>query len=254
MLPHLVTDLLSQFDSNGNTGGCQDKYTIIPAEGIANCANATLPSQLDVEGIVHNGPISRYGWIEQVCFRTTTFTYPFSTSPKNTTVHRHPNPTKKRNTALYVHGTSARLLTALLNALAHVLHPDRARPAPTFQHVRSRSLQLDCRSVLGDSFFHQCRRFSGQRVVQWCASQRRSRRHVRLSRRKFHYQVRYRSPSFFLGFILTDRQRWSTSGRCRRRRSGRRHPWPVYRPRLHVPLHAQEDQDPRTASPLRSVR
>ncbi|TEB39070.1 hypothetical protein FA13DRAFT_1751550 [Coprinellus micaceus] len=56
---------ICMFDSNGNTGGCQDKYTIIPAEGIANCANATLPSQLDVEGIVHDGPISRYGWIEQ---------------------------------------------------------------------------------------------------------------------------------------------------------------------------------------------
>ncbi|KAJ3549285.1 hypothetical protein NMY22_g939 [Coprinellus aureogranulatus] len=54
-----------QFDSNGNTGGCQDKYTVIPAEGTASCANATIPSQLDVEGIVHNGPISRYGWIEQ---------------------------------------------------------------------------------------------------------------------------------------------------------------------------------------------
>ncbi|KAF5336834.1 hypothetical protein D9611_003450 [Ephemerocybe angulata] len=58
---------ICMFDSNGNTGGCQDTYTIIPSSSSTpvNCANATIPNQLDVEGIVQDGPISRYGWIPQ---------------------------------------------------------------------------------------------------------------------------------------------------------------------------------------------
>jgi hypothetical protein len=31
-----------------------------------SCENITYPPQLEVEGIVSNGPISTYGWIEQV--------------------------------------------------------------------------------------------------------------------------------------------------------------------------------------------
>jgi hypothetical protein len=57
-----------KFDKNGNTGGCQDVYTVTPSLSSQDptCANVTLPPQLEVEGIVNNGPISQYGWIEQV--------------------------------------------------------------------------------------------------------------------------------------------------------------------------------------------
>ena len=65
-LPSFLIRIIFQFDSKGNTGGCQDAYTMIPSATVANCANVTLPPQLDVEGIVDNGPISRYGWIEEV--------------------------------------------------------------------------------------------------------------------------------------------------------------------------------------------
>ena len=58
-----------QFDKNGNTGGCQDTYTMIAAQGDATCQNLTAPlTPLDVEGTVFNGPTSRYGWINQVEF------------------------------------------------------------------------------------------------------------------------------------------------------------------------------------------
>jgi hypothetical protein len=54
-----------QFDSYGNTGGCQATYTVIP--GTTSCSNVTFPTTLDVVGEVENGPISEYGWVDQVC-------------------------------------------------------------------------------------------------------------------------------------------------------------------------------------------
>ncbi|TFK30733.1 hypothetical protein FA15DRAFT_27440 [Coprinopsis marcescibilis] len=58
---------ICMYDKNGNTGGCQETYTMIPAnEEFPVCTNVTLPRQLEVEGFVNNGPISRYGWIDQV--------------------------------------------------------------------------------------------------------------------------------------------------------------------------------------------
>ena len=58
---------ICMFDKNGNTGGCQGAYTMIPSltSDTPSCENATYPPQLEVEGIVNNGPISTYGWIEQ---------------------------------------------------------------------------------------------------------------------------------------------------------------------------------------------
>jgi len=55
------------FDKNGNTGGCQATYTVTQSltDAEPTCANVTLPPQLEVEGIVNNGPISRFGWVEQ---------------------------------------------------------------------------------------------------------------------------------------------------------------------------------------------
>jgi hypothetical protein len=64
MLDIIATE---QFDVNGNTGGCQDTYTVIPPLNNATCPNITLPSTtLGVNGVVINGPMSRYGWINQV--------------------------------------------------------------------------------------------------------------------------------------------------------------------------------------------
>jgi hypothetical protein len=41
-------------------------YTVYPSQN-AGCSNITVPSQsLAVEGIVDNGPLSQYGWIDQV--------------------------------------------------------------------------------------------------------------------------------------------------------------------------------------------
>ena len=58
---------LSQFDSMGNTGGCQATYTVIPPLSTpANCSNVTFPGVLDVAPTDDNGPLSQYGWIDQV--------------------------------------------------------------------------------------------------------------------------------------------------------------------------------------------
>ena len=65
--PCLFFFCLSQFDSMGNTGGCQATYTVIPPLSTpANCSNVTFPGVLDVEATHDNGPLSQYGWIDQV--------------------------------------------------------------------------------------------------------------------------------------------------------------------------------------------
>ncbi|KAF9650731.1 hypothetical protein BDM02DRAFT_1305155 [Thelephora ganbajun] len=59
---------ICMFDKNGATGGCQAIYTMYPSQTNSTpaCANLTLPTNtLQVEGIVEDGPISRYGWINQ---------------------------------------------------------------------------------------------------------------------------------------------------------------------------------------------
>jgi len=64
------------FDVNGNTGGCQAIYTVIPSSsGTPSCPNVTIPTVLDVNatvqstssnGSVESGqPWSDYGWIDQ---------------------------------------------------------------------------------------------------------------------------------------------------------------------------------------------
>ena len=48
-------------------------YTMIPSRSVSdgstpNCANLTFPaSTLAIEGLVNNGPLSQYGWIDSVC-------------------------------------------------------------------------------------------------------------------------------------------------------------------------------------------
>ncbi|THV06094.1 hypothetical protein K435DRAFT_712148 [Dendrothele bispora CBS 962.96] len=57
---------ICMFDKNGNTGGCQGLYTVIANNSTPSCNNATFPlGPLDVEAIVHDGPLSQYGWIDQ---------------------------------------------------------------------------------------------------------------------------------------------------------------------------------------------
>ncbi|KAF8995772.1 hypothetical protein BDQ17DRAFT_1412071 [Cyathus striatus] len=56
---------ICMFDKNGNTGGCQATYAMIPADSTPNCANITFNPILDVDAEVDNGPMSQYGWIDQ---------------------------------------------------------------------------------------------------------------------------------------------------------------------------------------------
>ncbi|KAK7468625.1 hypothetical protein VKT23_003129 [Stygiomarasmius scandens] len=57
---------ICMFDKNGNTGGCQGMYTVIANSSTPSCNNATFPlGPLDVEAVVHDGPLSQYGWIDQ---------------------------------------------------------------------------------------------------------------------------------------------------------------------------------------------
>ncbi|KAF8078241.1 hypothetical protein FPV67DRAFT_1557604 [Lyophyllum atratum] len=68
------------FDKNGNTGGCQAIYTVIPStiEEPPTCQNVTFPlGSLDIEAVVANGPLSQFGWVEQCT--------DISISPKNGT-------------------------------------------------------------------------------------------------------------------------------------------------------------------------
>ncbi|KAF8995771.1 hypothetical protein BDQ17DRAFT_1365274 [Cyathus striatus] len=56
---------ICMFDKNGNTGGCQATYTMIPADSTSHCPNITFNPILDVDAEVDNGPMSQYGWIDQ---------------------------------------------------------------------------------------------------------------------------------------------------------------------------------------------
>ncbi|KAF8898495.1 hypothetical protein BD779DRAFT_1484242 [Infundibulicybe gibba] len=56
---------ICMFDKNGNTGGCQATYTVIPSSN-TSCANVTFPAgPLGVDAVVTDGPLSQFGWIPQ---------------------------------------------------------------------------------------------------------------------------------------------------------------------------------------------
>ena len=57
---------LPQFDSVGNTGGCQASYTVIPSLSTPNCSNVTFPPLLDVLATTDHGRMSQFDWIDQV--------------------------------------------------------------------------------------------------------------------------------------------------------------------------------------------
>jgi len=81
---------------------------------------------MDVVGEVWNGPISQYGWIDQVCI-SLAFLYTIS-NPLPSLVYgycRHP---QKRHTALHFHGQYCHLLQATWShtrseQIAPTLHP-----------------------------------------------------------------------------------------------------------------------------------
>ncbi|KAF7306586.1 hypothetical protein MIND_00449900 [Mycena indigotica] len=57
---------ICMFDKNGNSGGCQDMFTTIPAASTPSCPNATFPlGPLEVDASVSSGPLSQYGWVDQ---------------------------------------------------------------------------------------------------------------------------------------------------------------------------------------------
>jgi len=60
---------ICMFDTNGNTGGCQAVYTVIPplnTTAAPSCTNVTFPTgPLNVNGVVDNGPLSQFGWVDQ---------------------------------------------------------------------------------------------------------------------------------------------------------------------------------------------
>ncbi|KXN86031.1 hypothetical protein AN958_10588 [Leucoagaricus sp. SymC.cos] len=64
---------ICMFDTNGVPGGCQEMYTMIQNQTVANpvCQNVTAPPQLDVDAKVEGGPtiqagpFSRYGFPDQ---------------------------------------------------------------------------------------------------------------------------------------------------------------------------------------------
>ena len=61
--------LAAQFDALGNTGGCQATYTVILPLSTPNCTNVTYPPLLGVEATVDNGPMSQFGWVDQVSYQ-----------------------------------------------------------------------------------------------------------------------------------------------------------------------------------------
>lgn len=62
----LISSSAGQFDSVGNTGGCQATYTVIPSLSTPNCSNITFPPLLDVQATVDTGLMSQFGWVDQV--------------------------------------------------------------------------------------------------------------------------------------------------------------------------------------------
>lgn len=66
-LPRILN--FTQYDMLGTTGGCQATYTVIPPSDPilpSNCTNVTLVPQLDVDARDHTGPLSRFGFTDQV--------------------------------------------------------------------------------------------------------------------------------------------------------------------------------------------
>ncbi|KAF8996260.1 hypothetical protein BDQ17DRAFT_1364686 [Cyathus striatus] len=56
---------ICMFDINGNTGGCQATYTVVQPSTTPNCSAIPTPPQLGVKAKVENGPLSRFGFIDQ---------------------------------------------------------------------------------------------------------------------------------------------------------------------------------------------
>ena len=112
---------LPQFDSLGNTGGCQASYTVIPPLSTPNCSNITFPPVLDVQATVDNGPMSQFGWIDQVSDQN----HSLEALVMVLQVHWHIYYTKKWNGAVHAHCKSfptCIILDFAINSLTRLLH------------------------------------------------------------------------------------------------------------------------------------
>lgn len=106
---------ICMFDKFGNTGGCQATYTVIPPTSTPTCGNVTFPPQLGVAAVVDNGPMSQYGWVDQVSARSF-FINIFLTRPRQCTdIQLTPT-----------NGTAPFTLTASQLAARHVMHSSRS--------------------------------------------------------------------------------------------------------------------------------
>lgn len=58
-----------QFDSVGNSGGCQDSYTVMPPRNTSQPCPETFstPTSLSVNGANEVVPLTEYDWPDQVC-------------------------------------------------------------------------------------------------------------------------------------------------------------------------------------------
>ncbi|KAJ8515831.1 hypothetical protein ONZ45_g6797 [Pleurotus djamor] len=59
--------VICMFDNNGNSGGCQDRHTVIKNSTVASptCQDIAFPPVLGVQGYGPNGALSDHGWIPQ---------------------------------------------------------------------------------------------------------------------------------------------------------------------------------------------
>lgn len=93
-----------QFDTNGNTGGCQGMYTMIANNtATPSCNNVTFPlGPLDVDAAVSSGPLSQYGWVDQV--PDNTYIPPIAVFSCILAVLGYTSDSQEWNPALHLHG------------------------------------------------------------------------------------------------------------------------------------------------------
>ncbi|KAF9465150.1 hypothetical protein BDZ94DRAFT_412504 [Collybia nuda] len=87
---------ICMFDKNGLTGGCQAMYTVIQNSTTSQptCQNVTAPVALEVDATVPGGPMSQYGFIDQVKFRCNLLVLFMRPMIKHMIVCNSPNPNK----------------------------------------------------------------------------------------------------------------------------------------------------------------
>jgi hypothetical protein len=113
LIDYIFYFYLRQFDSLGNTGGCQASYTVIPPLSTPNCSNVTFPPVLDVQAKVDNGQMSQFGWIDQVSDQN--YSLEALIMCLHWQVHWHFDFTKKWNGTLHAHCKLLRILYFMIH-------------------------------------------------------------------------------------------------------------------------------------------